>query len=137
MGGNSGNAGVFSNAGDLSVISSAIMNGGALPGAAPQARILGPLTVDLMCQAPVQNDPAVGRALGWDKDGWNPGTRGDIFDPETSIWHTGYTGPSIVIDMKTKTALIILTNRVHPEDKGSLARLRAQVANIVAGAIVD
>lgn len=137
MGGNSGNAGVFSNAGDLSVICSAIMNGGALPGAAPQARILGPLTVDLMCQAPVQNDPAVGRALGWDKDGWNPGTRGDIFDPETSIWHTGYTGPSIVIDMKTKTALIILTNRVHPEDKGSLARLRAQAANIVAGAILN
>ena len=38
--------------------------------------------------------------------------------------------------MKTKTALIILTNRVHPEDKGSLARLRAQVSNIVAGAVV-
>lgn len=136
MGGNSGNAGVFSNAEDLSVICAAIMNGGALPGAAPEARILGPLTVDLMCKVPVQNDPAVGRALGWDKDGINPGTRGDIFDPETSIWHTGYTGTSALIDMKTKTALIILTNRVHPEDKGSLARLRATAANIVAGAIV-
>ena len=136
MGGNSGNAGVFSNAEDLSVICAAIMNGGALPGAAPEARILGPLTVDLMCKAPVQNDPAVGRALGWDKDGINPGTRGDIFDPETCIWHTGYTGTSALIDMKTKTALIILTNRVHPEDKGSLARLRATAANIVAGAIV-
>ena len=136
MGGNSGNAGVFSNAEDLSVICAAIMNGGALPGAAPEARILGPLTVDLMCKVPVQNDPAVGRALGWDKDGINPGTRGDIFDPETCIWHTGYTGTSALIDMKTKTALIILTNRVHPEDKGSLARLRATAANIVAGAIV-
>ncbi len=136
MGGNSGNAGVFSNAEDLSAICAAIMNGGALPGAAPEARILGPLTVDLMCKAPVQNDPAVGRALGWDKDGINPGTRGDIFDPETCIWHTGYTGTSALIDMKTKTALIILTNRVHPEDKGSLARLRATAANIVAGAIV-
>ena len=136
MGGNSGNAGVFSNAEDLSVICATIMNGGALPGAAPEARILGPLTVDLMCKVPVQNDPAVGRALGWDKDGINPGTRGDIFDPETCIWHTGYTGTSALIDMKTKTALIILTNRVHPEDKGSLARLRATAANIVAGAIV-
>ena len=136
--GNSGNAGVFSNAEDLSVICSAIMNHGALPakkGSEP-ARILSPLTVDLMCKAPVQNDPKVGRALGWDKDGWNPGTRGDIFDPETSIWHTGYTGPSIVIDMETKTAVIILANRCHPEDKGNLARLRAQVANIVAGAVV-
>ena len=133
MGGNSGNAGVFSNAMDLSVICATIMNGGEKPG--DGTRILGPLTVDLMCEVPIQNDPMVGRALGWDKDGWNPGTRGDIFDPETSIWHTGYTGPSVVIDMKTKTALIILTNRVHPEDKGSLARLRAQVANIVAGAV--
>lgn len=128
-GGNSGNAGVFSNAEDLSVICAAIMNGGY--------GILGPQTIELMCKAPVQNAPVVGRALGWDKDGWNPGTRGDIFDPETSIWHTGYTGPSIVIDMKTKTAVIILANRVHPEDKGSLARLRAQVANIVAGAILE
>ena len=126
--GNSGNAGVFSNAEDLSVICAAIMNGGY--------GILGPLTIELMCKAPIQNDPKVGRALGWDKDGWHPGTRGDIFDPETSIWHTGYTGPSIVIDMKTRTAVIILANRVHPEDKGSLARLRAQVANIVAGAVV-
>ena len=129
MGGNSGNAGVFSDAEDLSVICSAIMN--------RNTDILGPLTIDLMCKAPIQNDPMVGRALGWDKDGWNPGSRGDIFDPETCIWHTGYTGPSIVIDMKTKTAVIILANRVHPEDKGSLARLRAQVANIVAGAIRD
>ena len=126
--GNSGNAGVFSNAEDLSVICAAIMNGGY--------GILGPLTINLMCKAPVQNDPKVGRALGWDKDGWNPGTRGDIFDPETSIWHTGYTGPSIVIDRESKTAVIILANRVHPEDKGNLARLRAQVANIVAGAVM-
>lgn len=126
--GNSGNAGVFSNAEDLSVICAALMNGGY--------GILSPVTIELMCKAPVQNDPVVGRALGWDKDGWNPGTRGDIFDPETSIWHTGYTGPSIVIDMKTKTAVVLLANRCHPEDKGNLARLRAQVSNIVAGAIV-
>lgn len=139
MGGNSGNAGVFSNALDLSVICAAIMNGGALPTTEPGLpghRVLGPLTVDLMCEIPVQNDPAVGRALGWDKDGISPGTRGDIFDPDTCVWHTGYTGTSALIDMKTKTALIILTNRVHPEDKGSLARLRALAANIVAGAII-
>ena len=139
MGGNSGNAGVFSDARDLSVICAAIMNHGILPSDEdkPGKRILAPMTVDLMCRAPMQNDPKVGRALGWDKDGMNPGTRGDIFNPEDCIWHTGYTGPSVLIDMDNKTAVIILANRVHPEDKGSLARLRAQVANIVAGAIVD
>ena len=137
--GNSGNAGVFSNAEDLSVICSAIMNGSVYSKKAVDGehnlRVLGKETIRLMCEAPEQNAPEVGRALGWDKDGMNPGTRGDIFDWKTSIWHTGYTGPSIVIDMKTRTAVILLTNRVHPEDKGSLARLRAQVSNIVAGAI--
>ena len=49
--------------------------------------------------------------------------------------HTGYTGTSLVIDLDTHTAIILLTNRVHPTDDGSVSRLRALVSNIVAGAI--
>lgn len=139
MGGNSGNAGVFSNAEDLSVICSAIMNGGVLVDKKGRilesTRILSPLTVRLMATIPPQNDPSVGRALGWDKKSSHSGPRGDLFNPETTIMHTGYTGTSIVIDTETKTAIILLTHRVHPEDKGSVGRLRALVANIVAGSI--
>lgn len=139
MGGNSGNAGVFSNAEDLSVICSAIMNGGVLVDkkgrALESTRILSPLTVSLMTTIPPQNDPSVGRALGWDKKSSHSGPRGDLFNPETTIMHTGYTGTSIVIDTETKTAIILLTHRVHPEDKGGVGRLRALVANIVAGSI--
>jgi CubicO group peptidase (beta-lactamase class C family) len=51
------------------------------------------------------------------------------------LMHTGYTGTSIVIDLESRTAIILLTNRVHPTDDGSCARLRALVSNIVAGAI--
>lgn len=141
MGGNSGNAGVFSNAEDLSVICSAIMNGGVLVDkkgrALESTRILSPLTVRLMATIPPQNDPSVGRALGWDKKSSHSGPRGDLFNPETTIMHTGYTGTSIVIDTETKTAIILLTHRVHPEDKGSVGRLRALVANIVAGSIIQ
>ena len=141
MGGNSGNAGVFSNAEDLSVVCAAIMNGGVLvdkKGRVLESTIiLSPLTVRLMATIPPQNDPSVGRALGWDKKSSHSGLRGDLFNPETTIMHTGYTGTSIVIDTETKTAVILLTHRVHPEDKGSVGRLRALVANIVAGSIIQ
>lgn len=140
MGGNSGNAGVFSNAEDLSVICAAIMNNGCLVdkkgNALESTRILSPATVRLMTTIPSQNDPSVGRALGWDKKSSHSGLRGDLFNPETTIMHTGYTGTSIVIDMESKTAVILLTHRVHPEDKGGVGRLRALVANIVAGSIL-
>ena len=49
--------------------------------------------------------------------------------------HTGYTGTSLVIDLDTHTAIVLLTNRVHPTDDGSVSRLRALVSNIVAGSI--
>lgn len=141
MGGNSGNAGVFSNAEDLSVICSAIMNGGVLVDKKGRilesTRILSPLTVRLMATIPPQNDPSVGRALGWDKKSSHSGPRGDLFNPETTIMHTGYTGTSIVIDMESKTAVVLLTHRVHPQDKGGVGRLRALVANIVAGSIIQ
>lgn len=141
MGGNSGNAGVFSNAEDLSVICSAIMNEGCLVDkkgrTLESTRILSPLTVRLMATIPPQNDPSVGRALGWDKKSSHSGPRGDLFNPETTIMHTGYTGTSIVIDMESKTAVILLTHRVHPQDKGGVGRLRALVANIVAGSIIQ
>lgn len=141
MSGNSGNAGVFSNAGDLSVICAAIMNGGALSNKKgrplERTRILSPATVRLMTTVPSENDPSVGRALGWDKNSSHSGLRGDLFNPETTIMHTGYTGTSIVMDLESKTAIVLLTNRVHPKDKGAVGRLRALVSNIVAGSIVE
>jgi hypothetical protein len=32
--------------------------------------------------------------------------------------------------------VILLTNAVHPADKGSVVRLRSLIANIVAGSII-
>lgn len=140
MEGNSGNAGVFSTAGDLSVICAAIMNNGVLKdkkGRPIEAtRILSPATVRLMTTIPSQNAVSVGRALGWDKKSSHSGLRGDLFNPETTIMHTGYTGTSIVIDLESKTAIVLLTHRVHPKDKGGVGPLRALVANIVAGSII-
>lgn len=127
-GGNSGNAGVFSNAEDLAVIAVALLNGGEYRG----RRILGPQTVKAMARVPAEVKE-FGRTLGWGNEGsWN----GNLFDPATVYGHTGYTGTSMVIDPDSDTAVILLTNRVHPYDDGSTVRLRTLVANIVAGAII-
>ena len=139
--GNSGNAGVFSDAVDLSRICMMVMNQGCayrdkkLGFNEPDTRILSRAAVRLMTTIPPQNAPSVGRALGWDMKSDHSGLRGDLFNPETTLMHTGYTGTSLVIDLDTHTAIVLLTNRVHPTDDGSLSRLRALVSNIVAGAI--
>src|SRR5262249_47163014 len=61
--------------------------------------------------------------------------RVDLF-PVGSFGHTGFTGNSIWIDPWSKTFVILLTDRVYPNGKGSDARLRTQVASIVAGSIM-
>lgn len=132
-GGNSGNAGVFSSAEDLAVIAAALMNGGAVNG----HRLLGPLTVRAMATVPEENALHIGRALGWDVRSSSAGIKGDLASRDAALLHTGYTGTSMVIDLDSRTAVILLTNRCHPTDSGALYRVRAAVANIVEASIED
>ncbi len=129
-GGISGNAGVFSNAEDLSILAAALQNGGELNG----VRILSPQTALAMRTVP-KGYEKFGRTLGWDANSSYASNNGDLFSKST-YGHTGYTGTSIIIDPETDTSVILLAHRVHPEDKGGVVRLRALVANIVAGAII-
>jgi CubicO group peptidase (beta-lactamase class C family) len=129
--GNSGNAGLFSNAEDMAVMATALMNGGSYNG----KRILAPLTVQAMTRIPAGFE-ALGRSLGWDHYSAYASNLGNLFHPVMTYGHTGYTGTSIVIDPVEKVAVILLTNRVHPYDKGSVVRLRALVANAVAGSLM-
>lgn len=126
--GNSGNAGVFSTAEDCAVIAAALMNGGVING----RRILSPLTVDRMAAVPEDIAAGVGRALGWDNCSGAARIKGDLTSRHRTICHTGYTGPSMVIDLDNRLAVIIMANRCHPVDTGSLTRTRATVANVVA-----
>ena len=131
MNGVSGNAGLFSNADDMSRFAQMMLNGGSLDG----TRIMSPLTVRMMTTVPEKIHFA-GRALGWDVDSDYSTNGGDLF-PYGSYGHTGYTGTSMWIDPHTQTVVILLTNRVHPDDRTSVVRLRSLVANIVAASIVD
>ncbi len=128
LGGVAGHAGLFGTAEDLARYAQMILNEGAYSG----RRILSPATVRLMTTArPV---PGGLRALGWDVQTSFSSNRGELF-PVGSFGHTGFTGTSLCIDPSSRTAVIFLSNRVHPDGKGNVTRLRGQVATIVAAAI--
>jgi CubicO group peptidase (beta-lactamase class C family) len=130
QGGISGNAGLFSTAGDLAIFAQMMLNRGEFKG----RRVLSPLAVERMTS--VYPEVAfAGRGLGWDLDSSFSTNGGDLFGPD-SFGHTGYTGTSIWIDPETKTFVIFLTNRVHPNDEGSVASIRSRIANIVASSII-
>lgn len=129
QGGVSGNAGLFSTADDLAVFAQMMLDGGAVGG----VRVLSPLTVARMTEIFPRLGES-GRGLGWDIDTDYSTVRGDLFGTR-SYGHSGYTGTSIWIDPETRTSVILLTNRVHPDDKGDIIALRSKVANVVAAAI--
>ena len=130
-GGISGNAGLFSTADDLAIFSAMMLNDGTWHG----KRIMSKRTVEKMISIPKGFEP-FGRALGWDVSSDYNSNIGDLFS-NRAYGHTGYTGTSITIDPQSKTVIILLTNRVHPHDTGSVVRLRGQIANIVASSILD
>lgn len=128
-GGISGNAGLFSTADDLAIFCAALLNGGQHNG----VRILSPLTVEAMTRVP-RAVAELGRTPGWDIFTAYASVNGDLFSPDT-FGHTGHTGTSIVIDPHNDTAVILLTNAVHPDEGHSVVRLRSLVSNVVAAAI--
>ena len=130
QGGISGNAGLFSTADDLAVFAQMILGKGEWKG----KRILSPLAVERMTSV-YPKAPAAGRGLGWDLSSAYASNGGDLFGPR-SFGHTGYTGTSLWIDPETETIVILLTNSVHPDDKGQAVPLRSRVANVVAASIV-
>jgi CubicO group peptidase (beta-lactamase class C family) len=129
LGGVAGHAGLFSTADDLAVFAQMVLNEGEIQG----KRILSPATVRLMTTPrPV---PGGWRALGWDVQTSFSSNRGELF-PFGSFGHTGFTGTSIWIDPRSRTAVIFLSNRVHPHAKANINRLRGQVATLVAASII-
>ena len=76
------------------------------------------------------------RGIGWDINTSFSSNRGDLF-PVGTIGHTGFTGTSLWLDPASETFVVLLTNRVHPNGKGDVTRLRSFVASIVAGAITE
>jgi uncharacterized protein YbbC (DUF1343 family) len=70
------------------------------------------------------------RGLGWDMSSGYSRTLGSFF-AVGSVGHTGFTGPSIWMDPESGVYVIILTNRVHPNGKGSVVELRRRISAAV------
>ena len=127
MDGIAGHAGLFSTADDLAKFARMLLAGGSIN----KTIVLSPRSVEMMSmpQSPSDNLPL--RGLGWNVDSPLSSNRGEL-PPVGSFGHTGFTGTSIQIDPITKTFVIILTNRVHPNGKGNAGPLRCQIAQLVS-----
>lgn len=105
MGGISGHAGLFSNAGDLAVLTQIAMNRGGYG----NHKFFGEDTLDEFIK-PKDNNPSYG--LGWRRKGttlysW---AFSPIADTST-IGHTGWVGSLTVIDPVNHVSVVLLTNK--------------------------
>jgi CubicO group peptidase (beta-lactamase class C family) len=126
VGGEGGSAGLFSTASDIARFCQMLLNGGSYDG----VRIFSPLTIRAMSA-----DRVMGRGFGFDVSSPYANIRGDLLGPD-SFGHSGYTGTSVWLDPEQDLFVILLTNRVHPDDRGSVVPLRSKVSNVVAAAII-
>jgi CubicO group peptidase (beta-lactamase class C family) len=120
MDGMSGNAGLFSTAGDLWIYCQMLLNGGVWNG----RKVLSEAAVKMLT-----TEQAHGRGYGFDVASSYSWVKGPYASGAT-FCHSGYTGTSLVCDPESETYLIILTNRVHPNDKGTVRSLRTKIAEI-------
>jgi uncharacterized protein YbbC (DUF1343 family) len=131
MDGIAGHAGLFSTGDDLAIFARMLLAGGRWQG----TRVLSPLTVAKMTR-PASPPGLPVRGLGWDIDTGFSSPRGELL-PVGSFGHTGFTGTSLWVDPATRTFVIILSNRVHPDGKGNVTPLRARISTVIASGITD
>jgi len=131
MDGVAGHAGLFSTAADLSRFCRMLLAGGRLDA----VRILSAATVARMTAPSTPVGMRDVRGLGWDIDSSYSANRGELF-PIGSFGHTGFTGTSLWLDPGSKSYVVFLSNRVHPDGKGDVTPLRGKVATVAAAALL-
>ena len=131
LGGVSGNAGLFSNALDLSRFAAMLLNNGAWD----TLQLIRAETVAEFTRR--QNIPAGStRALGWDTPSDSGYSSAGAKLSRRSFGHTGFTGTSLWMDPERDLFIVLLTNRVHPTRANTaILRVRASVAELVAEAL--
>jgi beta-N-acetylhexosaminidase len=107
LGGVSGNAGLFSTAGDVAIFAQMMLNGGIYA----HHRVVSRATIEKFTARQTIGTSA--RTLGWDVPTPPTSSAGKYF-ASTSYGHTGFTGTSLWIDPDHDLFVILLTNRVNP-----------------------
>ncbi len=121
LGGVSGHAGLFAPLADLVRFVQSIL----VPGA-----VLSPASVALMSTRQAASGEDI-RGIGWRLEPvrWGP------WPPQT-IWHTGFTGTSLLVALEPGVAVVLLTNSVHPHRRlEDQAAMRAHIHSLVAEAL--
>ena len=108
LGGVSGNAGLFSTAGDLAIFATMLLQEGAYG----NRQILHPQSVRLL-NTNYTADLNESRSIGWMMKGKGFSSGGDLIS-HSAFGHTGFTGTSLWIDPELEAYFILLANRVHP-----------------------
>jgi len=130
LGGVAGHAGLFSTADDMAVYANMMLSRGQIG----PTQILSPLTVAEMTTP--RDVVGQKRGLGWDMGSKYSSNRGEILSPR-AFGHGGFTGTAMWIDPELELFVIFLSNRVHPDGKGSVNRLAGAVGTVAAAAIID
>ncbi|QDU75617.1 Esterase EstB [Bremerella volcania] len=126
-GGVAGHAGLFSTADDLLLYAQAMLES-RKPGL---KHLLDPQTLTMMTQA---YDAAGNlRGLGWDKQSGYSSNRGKSMS-SSAYGHGGFTGTALWIDPELDLVVLFLSNRVHPNEKGSVNALAGSIGTIAADA---
>lgn len=133
LGGNAGNSGLFGTAREVARIAQAVLDDGL--GAHRGPRLLSVAAARAMTRVQTAHG-LTPRAIGWDTDAAGTGPRGDLFSRD-GFGHTGFTGTSIWVDRPSRTIVVLLTNRVHPDGGGDVIGLRRRLGNIVAAGVLE
>jgi CubicO group peptidase (beta-lactamase class C family) len=137
LGGVAGHAGLFGSGDDVARYCRMMLGKGVIDG----KRILKPETVAAMTRPQSIKDPKDGtvyvRGYGVDIDTkLSASPRGRRFEKLKTFGHTGYTGTSLWIDPQNDAFVVLLTNRVHPDDDAEIGTLRKRIATIVADGLL-
>ena len=133
LGGFAGHAGLFSTADDMARYCRMMLNGGALDG----KRVLSEMTVREMTRGRCLPDGTGCRGYGFDVSTGFSSSRGNLFEAGSTYGHTGFTGTMFWIDPNHNCYVVLLTNAVHPDGKGTVIDLRRRVATVVASAMIE
>ena len=133
LGGVAGHAGLFGTAQDIARYCRMVLRGGV---GETGKRILSELMVQEMTSARLLPNGGGSRTLAFDASTPYSSARGDRFEANTTFGHTGFTGTMFWIDPQNDCFVVFLTNRVHPDGKGEIVRLRRRVVTLAAEALL-